>query len=315
MAVKPANVELLDPIKLTPNPDNPRLIFRQQELDELEESINNQGILVPLTVYASKQNHYVLLDGERRWRCARKLGLNKVPVIIQPKPERVQNIMMMFAIHNARRDWDPLPTALKLQELERELQKARGKKLTEADLAAAASLSRGSVRRYRKILKIPKDIQKSLLRDLEDPTSQKALSVDQVLEATDATDLLKGAGIISEIEERPLLDSIIEKFKSGVVKSTVEPRKLGALARFVRKKSITVSRARNVVLKFSARPTMTIEDVTSQTIQSAERHRSLDRGLTAFEEKWLIEIEKNPILAVDFRDRIEEIIRRLRALL
>src|SRR5947209_8322029 len=121
-----ANVELVDPVNLAPNPDNPRLIFRIQELEELEQSIESQGILVPLTVFQDKSK-YILLDGERRWRCARKLGLHRVPVIVQPRPERVQNIMMMFAIHNARRDWDPLPTARKLKELEDELGKARGK--------------------------------------------------------------------------------------------------------------------------------------------------------------------------------------------
>lgn len=107
-----ANVELIDPAKVIPNPDNPRLIFRRKELEELEQSIASQGILVPLTVYQDGKR-YVLLDGERRWRCARKLSLHRVPVIVQRKPERMQNIMMMFAIHNARRDWDPLPTALR----------------------------------------------------------------------------------------------------------------------------------------------------------------------------------------------------------
>ena len=99
-----ATVELIDPSKIEQNPDNPRLIFRLQELEELETSIASQGILVPLTLYQDGKR-YILLDGERRWRCARKLGLHRVPAIIQPKPERIQNIMMMFAIHNARRDW------------------------------------------------------------------------------------------------------------------------------------------------------------------------------------------------------------------
>src|SRR4051794_34987584 len=179
-----ATVELIDPSKIEQNPDNPRLIFRLQELEELETSIAGQGILVPLTLYQDGKR-YVLLDGERRWRCARKLGLHRVPAIIQPKPERIQNIMMMFAIHNARRDWLPLPTALKMGQLEKELSKARGKKLNEAELAAAASLSRGAVRRYRKILRIPKDIQKQLLKNLDDTSNPQSLSVDQVIEAVD----------------------------------------------------------------------------------------------------------------------------------
>src|SRR5580700_1566318 len=104
----PAAVQLLDPRKIRKNPDNPRLIFQADELSALEDSIKEQGILVPLTIYEDRK-HYTLLDGERRWRCAIRLGLHTVPTIIQEKPDRVTNIMMMFAIHNARQDWDPLP--------------------------------------------------------------------------------------------------------------------------------------------------------------------------------------------------------------
>src|SRR5688572_10581438 len=97
-------VKLLDPNSLDRNAENPRLIFREEELKALEESIAHQGILVPLTIYADGQKFFIL-DGERRWRCAKALGLPRVPVIIQPKPDRLQNLMMMFAIHNARKDW------------------------------------------------------------------------------------------------------------------------------------------------------------------------------------------------------------------
>ena len=116
------NVALLDPRNIAPNPENPRLIFREDELQGLQASIALQGILVPLSVFQSGRR-FVILDGERRWRCAIKLGLDRVPAIVQPKPDRLQNIMMMFAIHNARRDWDPLPTALKLRDLESEFTK------------------------------------------------------------------------------------------------------------------------------------------------------------------------------------------------
>jgi ParB family chromosome partitioning protein len=152
--VTTASVELIDPRKLQKNPDNPRLIFQAEELSALEDSIREQGILVPLTVYRDGRM-YTLLDGERRWRCSIRLGLHKVPVIVQQKPDRVTNIMMMFAIHNARQDWDPLPAALKLEELDKIIAKATGEKPSERRLAAAASLSVGEVRRYRKILALP----------------------------------------------------------------------------------------------------------------------------------------------------------------
>src|SRR6266568_4604288 len=131
-------VTLVDPRRLAENPENPRLIFRQDELDELQESIKQHGILVPLSVYQpakGKAGNYVILDGARRVRCSLKLGLAKVPVIIQPEPTKLQNIMLMFAIHGTRRQWDPLPTAQKLAQLENEYAKTQGKRPSEAELA------------------------------------------------------------------------------------------------------------------------------------------------------------------------------------
>ena len=58
------NAEVLQQESIQPNPENPRLIFRQEDLEALEESIASQGILVPLTVYRSR-SQYIILDGER----------------------------------------------------------------------------------------------------------------------------------------------------------------------------------------------------------------------------------------------------------
>jgi ParB/RepB/Spo0J family partition protein len=309
-----ASVQLIDPKKLSPNRDNPRLIFRLQELDELEQSIASQGILVPLTVFEDR-GKFILLDGERRWRCARKLGLHRVPAIVQPKPERVQNIMMMFAIHNARRDWDPLPTALKLRELEEELSKARGRKLTETELAASASLTRGAVRRYRKILKIPEDIQRALLKDLENPGDVRAISVDQVVEATDAASALVEQKIISAEQTKPFIDAVVDKFRNHIIKNTVEPRKIVSIARHVARGEVDSRRVTRSINKFQARADMTIADVVSETVENIEQQASLDRGLRNFEEKWLSKIETNTALADQFKERIEALIARLRALL
>src|SRR6266849_5379140 len=160
------NVTLLEPKKLKPNKENPRLIFRSDELQSLEDSIKHQGILVPLTIFRDKKE-YFLLDGERRWRCALKLGLQKVPVIVQPKPDRMQNLMMMFAIHNARRDWDPLPTALKLAELEKEFERRFRRTPTEIDLSGIASIPRGEVRRLKKLLRLPDSYRAELMMELK----------------------------------------------------------------------------------------------------------------------------------------------------
>src|SRR5258708_21845419 len=152
---------LVDPNEIRENPENPRLIFRQEELDELQSSIAAQGVLVPQSV-SCDGGQYLRIDGERRWRCALKLSLGRVPVLIQPKPTRLQNIMMMFAIHNARKAWDPLPTAYKLRDLEKEFKQREGKDPTEAELAQLASTDRADSRRLRTLFSLPADYPRDL---------------------------------------------------------------------------------------------------------------------------------------------------------
>lgn len=310
-----ANVELLDPEKISPNPENPRLIFRTHELEELEESIAEQGILVPLSVYLESKGKYVILDGERRWRCARKLGLHRVPAVIQPRPERLQNIMMMFAIHNARRDWAPLPTAMKLHVLENELSKIRRRSLTEAELAASSSLSRGAVRRYRKIMRIPARLRRMLLRELELPDAQQKITVDQVLEGLDAVDSLKKVNLLDDDRGDKLLDTFVDKFRSNVIASTVEPRKIGAIGRSFGNGEVAAQPVRAAISRFIDKPDMTIADVVNSTVAALEQTKSLRRTMSAFEKRWLAVVEQNKQLVPELRPTIEDLIRRLRALL
>lgn len=177
------SVRLVDPRRIDRNPENPRLVFRQDELDALADSIERQGILVPLTLYEDGKK-YRILDGERRWRCALKLGMPQVPAILVGKPDRMTNLMMMFAIHHRRNEWDPLPTAQKLKVLDELYEKRYGRKPRERELAELASLKIGEVRRLKKLLGLPEEYLHLLLQELEKPRSEQNLTVDQVLESS-----------------------------------------------------------------------------------------------------------------------------------
>lgn len=116
--------------ELTPNPYNPRRLFDDVPMGALRTSIDKVGILVPLTVYRSAaQQTYIILDGQRRWICAQKLGLPKVPVNQVAEPTVVQNIVTMFQIHKLREDWELMPTALTMQILMDELKERSTKAL------------------------------------------------------------------------------------------------------------------------------------------------------------------------------------------
>ena len=269
-------VRLIDPQSLHRNAENPRLIFREDELSALEESIASQGILVPLTVYSDGKRFFIL-DGERRWRCASSLGLQKVPVIVQPKPDRLQNLMMMFAIHNARKDWDPLPTALKLEELEREFSRRHGRNPTESELAGISSLRRGEVRRLKKLLALPLNYRTELLAELEKPRSQQIITVDHVIETTKAAESLRKAEVIRADDEEPLRRAILSKFRSKVIQNTVAPRKLVKLAQAVRRNEVSSRAARNVVRRMVDDPQYSVDDAYSESVEKADFEHSIDQ--------------------------------------
>ena len=157
--VKAIGVRTLPTANLRANPHNPRTLFDREDLNVLRESIKRVGILVPLTVYREKSTgHYVILDGQRRWMCAQDVGLKTIPVNEVAEPTLVQNIVTMFQIHKLRKDWELMPTALKLELLMRELGETKEKRL--ADLTG---LDEAVVTRCKKLLSYNKRYQDMML--------------------------------------------------------------------------------------------------------------------------------------------------------
>jgi ParB/RepB/Spo0J family partition protein len=68
---------------IEPNPEQPRLAFNQETLDELAASIREHGVLQPILVRPVGPNTYQLIAGERRWRASRQAGLDSIPALIE----------------------------------------------------------------------------------------------------------------------------------------------------------------------------------------------------------------------------------------
>ncbi len=148
---------------IAPNPHNPRLIFEPRELDELKSSISKVGILVPLTVYKNEKSfpkeQYVILDGERRWRCAKELGFETIPANIIDEPKDItQNILFMFNIHHFRKEWALFPTALKLEVIIDKLGTDQ-----ESVLSEFTGVSRSTIRRCKALLWYPEKYRNVLM--------------------------------------------------------------------------------------------------------------------------------------------------------
>ena len=158
-APRQIGVKTLATKELHPNPHHPRVLFDREPLDILRASIAKVGILVPLTVYFdSRRKRHVILDGQRRWMCAKDLKLDEVPVNQVTEPTLVQNIVTMFQIHKLRADWELMPTALKLELLMKELDERNDKNLAEL-----TGLDQAVVQRCKKLLDYPKKYQDMML--------------------------------------------------------------------------------------------------------------------------------------------------------
>ncbi len=224
------NLKHVATAKVVRNPDNPRLIFRGEELEELADSIQDIGVQVPINVFKSGSK-YTLIDGERRWRACRMINLPEIPAIILPKPDKLQNIVFMFNIHRFRKDWDPLPTAMKLEELKQTVEDQKGVPTTEAELASLTGMTRGAIRRCNLIMEIPAKDRKLLLKELEKPERERVLKTDLFVECQRSVRTIRSYLPDHEHLEKPLRNALIDKYKRGVVVNVVHMRNVAKIAR------------------------------------------------------------------------------------
>ena len=123
------------------NPNQPRKIFKERELDELAESIKENGIIQPLTVAELENGEFELIAGERRLRAAKKAGYDQVPVVVKKATDREK--MIMSIIENVQRsDLNCVEEALAYFQLMNEY------KLTQEDVAKKLGKERSTVADY-----------------------------------------------------------------------------------------------------------------------------------------------------------------------
>src|SRR6185295_18652082 len=183
MSISAANAKLLPvPVdKIERNPDNPRIVFRPNELEDLQESIHLYGVQVPISVYR-ESGRFVLIDGERRWKCALKLNLHTIPALVQDKPDALENLLLMFNIHALREQWDLLTIALKLPKIIELLRTKSKHDPTVKELSEHTGLNRGLIQRCRLLMNLPDKYKKTLLSELAKPKSQQKLTEDLFIE-------------------------------------------------------------------------------------------------------------------------------------
>ena len=148
-AVKADNTLKIDQIK--PNPGQPRKNFDETALNELAESIKNNGILQPLLV-RKKGKTYEIVAGERRYQAAKIAGLEEVPVVIREISD--QEVLQLALIENLQRsELTPIEEAQGYKQL------IEQNGLTQEQLGKVLSKSRSAITNTLRLLDLPNEVQ------------------------------------------------------------------------------------------------------------------------------------------------------------
>jgi ParB family chromosome partitioning protein len=288
-----AQLKQLDIDLIDPNPENPRLIFRQSEMDNLLVSIKRYGVQVPISVYKDG-TRYTLIDGERRWRVSRKLNLPTIPAIIQEKPDDLQNLLMMFNIHSLREQWDLFTIANKITRVIELLTPKYGSEPNEIELSEETGLARGTIRRCRLLIELPDMYKQSILVELEKPKPKQKLTEDFFIEMEAALKTVRrNAPHVIKGEINEIRDNLIQKYDRGLIRNIVDFRKVGKLATSPKNVDYSVEEAETALHRIFYDRNAGIDQVFSATVGSL------------YEEKRLISNFQNVIFQVETLGPIE----------
>lgn len=256
--------------KIRPNELNPRRRFEEEAEDQLLVSMEAKGILNPLIVF-ERSGIYYLLDGERRFRCAKKLNLKTVPVhVLVHPPSELENLSLMFHIHNVRDEWTDVSTIQSLRKVSDLLGTKNVKELSKA-----TALPEYRVRKYLHILSFPESILKDF-RSKDEDENQIEPDVDFLAEIYSPISKIKNT--MPSLLERFPVDQIVkiclEKKNTGTIKNNKDLRDISKIIVDAKIGKIDLKVAEEKIESFLADPETTVEKIyldTSAPIHQAKR--------------------------------------------
>jgi len=152
---RPTDATELEIDQLVPNDLQPRTHMDDAQLEELAASIRANGIIQPIVVRRDG-DRFRIIAGERRWRAARRAGLQRVPVVVKhvDGADAQRRVLEMALIENIQRaDLNPIEEAQAYRRLLDEFQ------LTQEAVAEAVGKDRATVANTVRLLKLPIEVQ------------------------------------------------------------------------------------------------------------------------------------------------------------
>ena len=134
------------------NPKQPRTHFNEEALNELSNSIQELGIIQPITVRKVNENNYQLISGERRYRASKMAGIKSIPSYIRVANDN--ELLELALVENIqRKDLDPIEIGLSYKRLIDEIN------LTQDQLSSRVGKKRSTITNYIRLLKLDPIIQ------------------------------------------------------------------------------------------------------------------------------------------------------------
>ena len=166
--------------QITPRDDQPRKNFKESSLDELAQSIKSQGVIQPIIVRSIGNGAYEIIAGERRWRAAKKAGLETIPAIIRDYSK--SDGMAVALIENIQREnLNPLEEAQAIQSL------LNACDMTHTQVAESIGRSRTTVSNLLRLLALTNEVKTMINSGLLEMGHARALlgllNTEQQIEA------------------------------------------------------------------------------------------------------------------------------------
>lgn len=182
---------------IKPNPDQPRINFDGEALEELATSIRELGIIQPLTLRSAEAGTYMIISGERRYRAAKLAGLDTVPAYVRTAND--SELTEMALIENIQReDLNAIEIALTFRKLIDQYN------LTQERLSERIGKKRATIANFLRLLKLPAEVQLGLRDKAVDMGHARALlSVEKpTMQLKLYNEILKKGLSVRQVEQR-----------------------------------------------------------------------------------------------------------------
>lgn len=293
------------------NPDNPRVLFRQDELDELLESIRRYGVQVPISVFKDGKR-YVLIDGERRWRCSLKLNKQTIPALVQEKPTALNNLLLMFNIHSLREQWDLLTMALKLPKVIQLIKEKENIDPNEKELSERTGLQRSIIRRCKLLMELPQQYKDEILDELKKPKNKQIITEDLFIEMERALKTVERA-MPDVIDNKDRIRRIlIDKYKNDIITNITHFRQMGKIARagFV---DADIGKARKSLNNLFKDNNYSIESAFHESVYGIYFEKDLEQRITKITE--ILNSIDSEEIDKDLRKALKELVYKINNIL